>query len=309
MVNAEHGVAGWLSVPAVERADDAGGAARLGGATGWLGRSATSVAAGRGVAAAALRRDRLSRHQITGWMQLRPYWWGILGPHRLGLSRSREPVPGDRRAAGDPERTRRPLRLRGAGGRCRRLRLARPSRGRSSEGSSERTGLSCSRARCSGCCWSVTSATAARGGALRWRCSAMRERSPRRDCCSTRWRGVDRAFTISKIHATLPWGLVSAALTCAAWVAVFVIADVLGQARWPRSISIAGENPLLAYLLAPLLLSLFALAAPALRRHRSVRGARRHDRRRPRPLGRLRLARRSPQRLHALERPPLPAVD
>jgi predicted acyltransferase len=76
--------------------------------------------------------------------------------------------------------------------------------------------------------------------------------------------GVDRAFTISKIHATLPWGLVSAALTCAAWVAVFVIADVLGQVRWPRSISIAGENPLLAYLLAPLLLSLFALAAPAL---------------------------------------------
>jgi predicted acyltransferase len=74
--------------------------------------------------------------------------------------------------------------------------------------------------------------------------------------------GVDRAFTISKIHATLPWGLVSAALTCAAWVAVFVIADMLGQDRWPRSIVLAGENPLLAYLLAPLLLSLFALAAP-----------------------------------------------
>ena len=75
--------------------------------------------------------------------------------------------------------------------------------------------------------------------------------------------GVHRAFTISKIHATLPWGLVSAALTCAAWVAVFVIADMLGQDRWPRSIVLAGENPLLAYLLAPLLLSLFALAAPA----------------------------------------------
>jgi len=74
--------------------------------------------------------------------------------------------------------------------------------------------------------------------------------------------GVDRAFTISKIHATLPWGLVSAALTCAAWAAVFVIADVLGLARWPRSIVIAGENPLLAYLVAPLLLSIFALAAP-----------------------------------------------
>ena len=75
-------------------------------------------------------------------------------------------------------------------------------------------------------------------------------------------RGVDRAFTISKIHATLPWGLVSAALTCAAFVAVFVMADLLGGARWPRTISIAGENPLLAYLMAPLLLSLFALSAP-----------------------------------------------
>lgn len=74
--------------------------------------------------------------------------------------------------------------------------------------------------------------------------------------------GVDRAFTISKIHATLPWGLASAALTGAAWVAVFVSADILGRARWPRSIGIAGENPLLAYLLAPLLLSLFALSAP-----------------------------------------------
>ena len=75
-------------------------------------------------------------------------------------------------------------------------------------------------------------------------------------------RGVDRAFTISKIHATLPWGLVSAALTCAAFVAVFVMADLLGGARWPRTISTAGENPLLAYLMAPLLLSVFALSAP-----------------------------------------------
>ncbi len=74
--------------------------------------------------------------------------------------------------------------------------------------------------------------------------------------------GVDRAFTISKIHATLPWGLVSAALTAAAWVAVFLVADVFGGTRWPRSVVIAGANPLLAYLLAPLLLSLFAWSAP-----------------------------------------------
>jgi predicted acyltransferase len=74
--------------------------------------------------------------------------------------------------------------------------------------------------------------------------------------------GVDRAFTISKIHGTLPWGLLSAALTCAAWLAVFVTVDVLGRGRWPRALDIAGENPLLAYLMAPFLLSLFALAAP-----------------------------------------------
>ena len=43
---------------------------------------------------------------------------------------------------------------------------------------------------------------------------------------------------------------------------MFLIADVFGLSRWPRSVVIAGENPLLAYLLAPLLLSLFALSAP-----------------------------------------------
>jgi hypothetical protein len=41
-----------------------------------------------------------------------------------------------------------------------------------------------------------------------------------------------------------------------------VIADVLGHGAWPKAVRIAGENPLLAYLLAPFLLSLFELAAP-----------------------------------------------
>ena len=70
------------------------------------------------------------------------------------------------------------------------------------------------------------------------------------------------AFRVSKIHATLPWGLLSSALTCAAWVLVFVLVDVLGWRRWPRSFTIAGENPLVAYLMAPFLLSLFALLTP-----------------------------------------------
>jgi predicted acyltransferase len=74
--------------------------------------------------------------------------------------------------------------------------------------------------------------------------------------------GVHPAFIISKNHGTVPWGLVSSALTCGAWVAVFVLVDVLGRRRWPRAFSIAGENPLVAYLMAPFLLSLFALLAP-----------------------------------------------
>ena len=70
------------------------------------------------------------------------------------------------------------------------------------------------------------------------------------------------AFRVAKIGATLPWGLFSSALTCAAWAFLFVLADVVGWRRWPRSFTIAGENPLIAYLMAPFLLSVFALSAP-----------------------------------------------
>jgi predicted acyltransferase len=72
------------------------------------------------------------------------------------------------------------------------------------------------------------------------------------------------AFRVSKIHATLPWGLFSSAFTGAAWVLLFVLVDVVGWRRFPRSLTIAGENPLIAYLMAPFLLSLFALSAPLL---------------------------------------------
>jgi predicted acyltransferase len=74
--------------------------------------------------------------------------------------------------------------------------------------------------------------------------------------------GVHPAFIISKNHATVPWGLVSSALTCAAWAVLFVLVDILGFRRWPRSFTIAGENPLVAYLMAPFLLSLVALLTP-----------------------------------------------
>jgi len=73
---------------------------------------------------------------------------------------------------------------------------------------------------------------------------------------------VHAAFRISKIRATLPWGLVSAAYTAAALAGVLWLLCAGGAKRMPRLLLTAGENPLLAYLLAPLLLSLFALAAP-----------------------------------------------
>ena len=70
------------------------------------------------------------------------------------------------------------------------------------------------------------------------------------------------AFRVAKIGATLPWGLFSSALTCAAWALLFVLVDVAGWRRWPRSFTIAGENPLIAYVMAPFLLSVFALSTP-----------------------------------------------
>jgi hypothetical protein len=76
--------------------------------------------------------------------------------------------------------------------------------------------------------------------------------------------GLDRAFSINKPLATPPWCLLSSAVSAAAWMVVFLLADALGFRRWPRSLWIAGENALLVYFMAPFLLSLFALTAPLL---------------------------------------------
>jgi hypothetical protein len=73
--------------------------------------------------------------------------------------------------------------------------------------------------------------------------------------------GLHPAFRISKLGATPPWCLFSSALTAAAWALVDAISERVE--RWPASVRLAGENALLAYLLAPLLLSLFAWIAAA----------------------------------------------
>jgi heparan-alpha-glucosaminide N-acetyltransferase len=75
------------------------------------------------------------------------------------------------------------------------------------------------------------------------------------------FRDIDPAFWINKPHATPAWCLVSAALTCAVWALVYFLVDIKGWRRWPKAVAIAGEQALLAYLLAPLLLSLMALSA------------------------------------------------
>jgi len=75
------------------------------------------------------------------------------------------------------------------------------------------------------------------------------------------FHGVHRAFWISKPQATPAWCLISAGITCAAWAILYELADVKGWRQWPDAIRTAGEMALLAYLLAPLLLSLFELSA------------------------------------------------
>jgi predicted acyltransferase len=261
MVNAEHGVAGWLSVPAwnvlmtlglllvwaVPR--DGWGERRF----QWLRAAGLLLLL---VVVIAYRGQG-----ITGWLQLRPYWWGILGLigwAYLGVASVYLLVGGQ------------PAILTGLVGLYGCVALADGAGGfgwptipgplvGGIVGTHGALVLA-------GTLLGVLLVRHQRDGGSRRRFAlemlGYAGALAAAGLLLHTLAGVDRAFTISKIHATLPWGMVSAALTCAAWVAVFVIADLLGLARWPRSVVIAGENPLLAYLLAPLLLSLFALAAP-----------------------------------------------
>jgi heparan-alpha-glucosaminide N-acetyltransferase len=261
MVNAEHGVAGWLSVPAWNVLMTLGVLLVWAVPRDTWGERRCRWLRVAGVLLLVFVAIAYRGQAITGWLQLRPYWWGILGLigwAYLGVA-SLYVVVGERPAVltglvalygcvaladkaggfgwpaipgplvGGIVGTHGALVLSGA---LLGVLLVRHQREHTS---TKRFALQA---------LGVAGALGASGLLLHT------------------LAGVHRAFTISKIHATLPWGLLSAALTCAAWVAVLLIADGLGLARWPRSVVIAGENPLLAYLMAPLLLSLFALAAP-----------------------------------------------
>ena len=73
--------------------------------------------------------------------------------------------------------------------------------------------------------------------------------------------GVHPAFWFSKPHATPPWCLLSSAFTAGTWAVVHLMADVRGWQGWPPVVGMAGENALAAYLLAPFLLALFGASA------------------------------------------------
>src|SRR5207248_1463567 len=76
---------------------------------------------------------------------------------------------------------------------------------------------------------------------------------------------VHRMFIINKNDATPAWCLWSATITTWAWAAVYWLVDVRRARRWTSMLELGGQNALLAYILAPILNSLFALLAAALR--------------------------------------------
>ena len=261
MVNAEHGVSGVLSAPVWNVLMTAGVLLVWGAPENGWGRLRGPWLRAAGVALLLFVALAYRNPGATGWIQIRPYWWGILGLigwAYLGVA-SLYLLVGERPATltglvalfycvalaaaaggwtwlpalsplvGPMVGTHGALVLAGA------LLGVLLARHRREGGSSWRFGL-----RMAG----YAAALGVAGVLLR------------------SLGGLHPAFHISKNHATAPWGLVSSALTVAAWVVLFVLVDVAGWRRWPPSLAIAGENPLVAYLMAPFLTSLFELTAP-----------------------------------------------
>lgn len=66
-------------------------------------------------------------------------------------------------------------------------------------------------------------------------------------------------WIINKNAATPPWCLISSALTIWVWCVIYFIMDMNGVKAWAKVIQPAGENPLFAYILAPMIYALSAL--------------------------------------------------
>ena len=75
-------------------------------------------------------------------------------------------------------------------------------------------------------------------------------------------KDVSHVFWINKVMATPAWCLISGGLTAIVWAVLLLVVDQAGWRRWPPAVTIAGEQALLIYLIAPLLGSLLALSTP-----------------------------------------------
>ena len=260
MVNGEQGVSGLLSEPAWTVVGTLGILLVWGApASGW-GKVRRSWLRWAGLALLLFVALVYRNPELSGWLQLRPYWWGILGLigwAYLGVA-TLYLLAGDR-----------PGVLAGAMGLFYCVALAEAAGGMTwlkalrpivgpvvgTHGAQVLAGailgvLLRRHREDGGSGWRFAARIGAYAAALGAAAVLLRSLD-----------GVHPAFIISKNHATVPWGLASSALTCGAWAAVFVVVDILGVRRWPRSFTVAGENPLVAYLLAPFLTSLFALSA------------------------------------------------
>jgi predicted acyltransferase len=74
-------------------------------------------------------------------------------------------------------------------------------------------------------------------------------------------RDVHPMFEINKIRATPPWCLWSAAITTWMWALLDSIMRWRPDNRWSNALVSAGQNPLLAYLLAPLIYAALEIAS------------------------------------------------
>lgn len=72
---------------------------------------------------------------------------------------------------------------------------------------------------------------------------------------------VDPMFIVNKNMATPPWCLMCSAWAAWTWAVLYWLMDVRGWRRWAGFLQPAGENPLFAYVLHPLVNHGFALLA------------------------------------------------
>jgi predicted acyltransferase len=67
---------------------------------------------------------------------------------------------------------------------------------------------------------------------------------------------MNRMFIYNKNAATPPWCLISSAITSFVWVAIYWLVDLRNANRGTRLLTLAGQNALLIYILAPVIYAL-----------------------------------------------------